>query len=48
MSDKKLSTEEMIDNARQGRLSRRQFNSLLTATGVSLFATPVLTGRANA
>lgn len=48
MSDETLSTEEMIDKVKQGGLSRRQFNQLLTATGVSLFALPVSTHKARA
>lgn len=35
------STEDLMSQAVRGRLSRRQFNRLLSLTGVSLFAVPV-------
>ncbi len=40
MPSQKPSVEELIRKAKEGRLSRRQFNALLSATGVSLFAMP--------
>lgn len=48
MSEKALSIEDMISRARAGKLSRRQFNQMLVATGVSLTAVPVATRGAKA
>lgn len=41
MSRETTSTEGLLSQAAQGRLSRRQFNRLLSLTGVSLVAVPV-------
>ena len=35
------STEDLLSQATRARLSRRQFNRLLSLTGVSLFAVPI-------
>ena len=41
MSNQAPSVEELIQQAKEGSLSRRQFSALLGATGVSLFAMPI-------
>ncbi len=41
MSKQNASIDEMIEKAREGKLSRRQFSTLLSATGISLLASPV-------
>jgi spermidine/putrescine transport system substrate-binding protein len=48
MSNHDASVEELIQRAKRGGLSRRQFSALLGATGVSLFAMPVGSRMANA
>ena len=41
MSVKRTSIDEMIEKVAERKLSRRQFNQLLGATGISLFAAPM-------
>lgn len=48
MSNETISTDEVIRKAKEGGLSRRQFNSLLSATGVSLFSMPFAARTASA
>ena len=42
MASKETSIDAMIEKAGAGKLSRRQFNQLLSATGVSLITVPML------
>ncbi len=42
MSSKRVSIDEMIEKAVEGKLSRRQFSWLLGTTGISLLAAPVI------
>ncbi len=48
MKKNDLSHDELIDRLRDGKLSRRQFNQFLGAAGISLVATPMLSGKAMA
>ena len=48
MKKSDFSHDELIDRLRDGKLSRRQFNQFLGAAGISLVATPMLSGKAMA
>ena len=42
MNDSDFSPNELIDGLQSGQLTRRRFNQLLGAAGVSLVMTPML------
>lgn len=48
MKKNDFSHDEFIDRLREGKLTRRQFNQFLGAAGISLVATPMLSGQAMA
>ena len=48
MKDKDISHDDLIDMLEHGKLSRRRFNQILGAAGISMVATPMMSGQAMA
>ena len=48
MKDNENSHDDLIDLLKHGKLSRRRFNQILGAAGISMVATPMLSGKAMA
>ncbi len=48
MKKNDYSHDELIDRLKAGKMSRRRFNQILGAAGISMVATPLMSGKAMA